>query len=183
MSIARAYDQDTRMAQGPPPSQISMDYFRSLHKRVDDNALAPNGRPIDDYGQKGQRVPAYLTTTCNDTSDLIERVIIHRLMNPFMNHVWNRLSKVVQCFSSTRRKQDKSDNRKRFLSSRYVSAAATVFACMLSNACLAAAIGTLYHVNSLENRLIVVSLFGIFFSAPAVLLGKHAIRTWMLGVA
>ncbi|KAF2187650.1 hypothetical protein K469DRAFT_685541 [Zopfia rhizophila CBS 207.26] len=179
---SRAFEQDCRMSQSTTPSPLFMDFYRAHLQRGGDDARAPNGELISFYDSKGAPISHEFTALDNPDLDPMQSFLVNRLMNPFLDYVRAPVQKLLKKIARGQKGADEAA-RWQGTSGRIISAIAKAVTCMLATLSLAAAIGILYSINSLEGRLVVMTLFGLGFSSSVNFLGQDAIPIYALNAA
>jgi hypothetical protein len=170
-----AYEQDRKMAAATAVEPYFMNYFREQLQGQGEQR-APNGESVSIYGMVGDEVSDDFTSMRDVHLELFSRFIVHRCMNPINNHL------IQPCRSFWYRifYGGRSTPRREILDQQIVQHFAKILEVMLATLSLAAAIVTLYSINTMKYRLVGMTLFGLLFSLEVVFLGQGSIGIFAL---
>jgi hypothetical protein len=170
------------MATAPSPTKRSLEMYRKI---VALKTRAANGELISLYGKKGDPVPPYLGTICDedDDDDPLERLIINWLMDPFLELITNPFRSILPNLPIVGKRFKGTDPEQKLVDHRIVAALAKAVMVMIAILLLTAAILTLNEMQDSRKRILVAALFAQLFALPIQFLGSRALPLYMLVIA
>lgn len=155
-----------------------MNYFRAHLKAFDGNTRGPNGEDTTIYGPEGTPVPPRFRARDHDDLNPIEWLLIHRLMDPFIQLVCRPIRLLANRLIGKRRRS--SDVDQKAVNATVISVIARMVVCMLASLSLAAAIGVLDNIGSQKNRIIVMTVFAQVIASSVQFLGQESTPMYLL---
>jgi hypothetical protein len=165
------------MAQPKTPKTLFADFYRAHFKSFDGRAKAPNGEEISHYGETGAPMSDEFLTLIEESLNPIERLLVNKLMNPFIGFFCRPFRKLAARFRGGDPAQVVDQ---KVVDHAVISTIARVVVCLLANLILAASIGSLNSISGTTTRIIVMSVIGLVFAFLASFLGQESIPIYTL---
>jgi hypothetical protein len=171
------------IAKARSPTTQSLEVFRKI---IAKKSRAPNGESILLYGLKGEPVPPYLTTICDDcenSDDSVEKFIIDWLLDPFLELITNPFRSILLKLPIVGKRFEGIDPEQKLVASSITSALAKAIMVMVAILCLTTAIVVLNEMKDSRKRILVAAVFAQLFALPVQFLSPSALPLYMLIIA
>jgi hypothetical protein len=177
------YKASRDMAKARGPTKQSLEVFRKI---VAKKSRAVNGESTLLYGMKGEPVPPYLTTICDDREDpddSVENIIIDWLLDPFLELITNPFRSILPKLPIVGKRFEGIDPEQKLVAASTTSALAKAIMVMVAILCLTTTIVVLNEMKDSRNRILVAAVFAQLFALPIQFLSPRTLPLYMLIIA